>query len=35
MIRKLDYRLSFPHPDEANEDGIVAYGGDLSWFARN
>ncbi|MCJ7766757.1 MAG: leucyl/phenylalanyl-tRNA--protein transferase [Thiovulaceae bacterium] len=30
MIRKLGYRLSFPHPDEANEDGIVAYGGDLS-----
>jgi leucyl/phenylalanyl-tRNA--protein transferase len=30
MIRKLDYQLSFPNPDEANEDGIVAYGGDLS-----
>ncbi|MBU1641890.1 leucyl/phenylalanyl-tRNA--protein transferase [bacterium] len=30
MIRKLGYQLSFPHPDEANEDGIVAYGGDLS-----
>jgi len=30
MIKKLDYQLSFPHPDEANEDGIVAYGGDLS-----
>ncbi len=30
MIRKLDYQLVFPHPDEANEDGIVAYGGDLS-----
>ncbi len=30
MIRKLNYQLVFPHPDEANEDGIVAYGGDLS-----
>ncbi len=30
MIRRLDYRLEFPRPDEANEDGIVAYGGDLS-----
>ena len=30
MIRKLGYQLSFPRPDEANEDGIVAYGGDLS-----
>ena len=30
MIRKLDYQLFFPHPDEANEDGIVAFGGDLS-----
>lgn len=30
MIKKLDYQLLFPHPDEANEDGIVAYGGDLS-----
>lgn len=30
MIKKLDYRLAFPHPDEANEDGIVAFGGDLS-----
>ena len=30
MIRKLDYQLVFPHPDEANEDGIVAFGGDLS-----
>ncbi|WP_345976808.1 leucyl/phenylalanyl-tRNA--protein transferase [Sulfurimonas sp. HSL3-7] len=30
MITKLDYQLVFPHPDEANEDGIVAYGGDLS-----
>ena len=30
MIKKLDYQLVFPHPDEANEDGIVAYGGDLS-----
>ena len=30
MIRKLDYQLIFPHPDEANEDGIVAFGGDLS-----
>ena len=30
MISKLGYQLSFPSPDEANEDGIVAYGGDLS-----
>ncbi len=30
MITKLDYTLRFPHPNEANEDGIVAYGGDLS-----
>lgn len=30
MIRKLDYQLVFPNPDEANEDGIVAFGGDLS-----
>ena len=30
MIKKLDYQLVFPHPDEANEDGIVAFGGDLS-----
>lgn len=30
MIQKLDYNLRFPHPSEANEDGIVAFGGDLS-----
>ena len=24
------YNLSFPHPNEANEDGIVAWGGDLN-----
>lgn len=30
MLHRLDYRLSFPHPNEANEDGIVAFGGDLS-----
>lgn len=30
MIRQLDYNLSFPHPNEANEDGIVAFGGDLN-----
>jgi len=24
------YSLSFPHPDDANEDGIVAWGGDLN-----
>jgi leucyl/phenylalanyl-tRNA---protein transferase len=29
MIKKLDYNLSFPHPNEANEDGMLAYGGDL------
>lgn len=30
MIKKLDYRHEFPHPNEANEDGIVAFGGDLN-----
>ncbi len=30
MIRQLDYRHEFPHPNEANEDGIVAFGGDLN-----
>ena len=30
MIPKLSITLDFPHPREANEDGIVAYGGDLS-----
>lgn len=31
MIPKLSsYELRFPHPSEANEDGIVAWGGDLS-----
>lgn len=31
MIAKLDkFSLVFPHPDDANEDGIVAWGGDLS-----
>ncbi len=29
-IKKLSYTLEFPHPNEATEDGIVAYGGDLS-----
>lgn len=24
------YSLTFPHPDDANEDGIVAWGGDLN-----
>jgi len=30
MIAKLDYRHLFPHPNDANEDGIVAFGGDLN-----
>ncbi len=30
MIPKLSYALSFPHPRTATEEGIVAYGGDLS-----
>lgn len=30
MIPKIRYELVFPHPESANEDGIVAYGGDLS-----
>jgi len=30
MIPKLTYHLSFPNPLEASEEGIVAYGGDLS-----
>ena len=30
MIKKLDYSHNFPHPNSANEDGIVAYGGDLN-----
>lgn len=30
MIPKLSYTLSFPHPDNATSEGIVAYGGDLS-----
>jgi len=30
MITQLDYRHTFPHPDEADENGIVAYGGDLN-----
>ncbi len=30
MIAKLDYRHIFPHPNDANEDGIVAFGGDLN-----
>lgn len=30
MIPQLNrYELKFPHPNEANEDGIVAWGGDL------
>lgn len=30
MIPKLTYHLSFPNPRNASEEGIVAYGGDLS-----
>jgi leucyl/phenylalanyl-tRNA---protein transferase len=30
MIPKLSYHLSFPNPLDASEEGIVAYGGDLS-----
>jgi leucyl/phenylalanyl-tRNA--protein transferase len=30
MIPKLSYTLSFPHPNDATPEGIVAYGGDLS-----
>ncbi len=31
MILQLNrYNLDFPHPNDANEDGIVAWGGDLS-----
>lgn len=31
MIPQLNrYELKFPHPNEANEDGIVAWGGDLT-----
>ncbi|MBD3823973.1 MAG: leucyl/phenylalanyl-tRNA--protein transferase [Epsilonproteobacteria bacterium] len=31
MIPKLStYELKFPHPDQANEEGMVAWGGDLS-----
>jgi leucyl/phenylalanyl-tRNA--protein transferase len=30
MIPRLTQQLIFPHPNDANEDGIVAYGGDLS-----
>jgi len=31
MIPKISkYSLTFPHPNDANEDGIVAWGGDLS-----
>ncbi len=30
MIPKLTYHLSFPNPLDASEEGIVAYGGDLS-----
>ncbi len=30
MIPKLSYFLSFPHPRSATEEGLVAYGGDLS-----
>ncbi|MBU0721294.1 leucyl/phenylalanyl-tRNA--protein transferase [bacterium] len=29
-IAKLTHELIFPHPDDANEDGIVAWGGDLN-----
>ena len=30
MIAKLDYSHNFPHPNSADEDGIVAFGGDLN-----
>jgi len=30
MIPKLTHHLSFPNPSHASEEGIVAYGGDLS-----
>lgn len=30
MIPQIRYELVFPDPESANEDGIVAYGGDLS-----
>lgn len=31
MIAQLDkYSLTFPHPNDANEDGILAWGGDLN-----
>ena len=30
MIPKLSYQLSFPDPAKASEEGIVAFGGDLS-----
>ncbi|MDD5716376.1 MAG: leucyl/phenylalanyl-tRNA--protein transferase [Sulfuricurvum sp.] len=30
MIPKLTYQLAFPHPSQASEEGIVAYGGDLT-----
>lgn len=30
MIPKLTYNLAFPNPSHASEEGIVAYGGDLS-----
>ncbi|MDD2829757.1 MAG: leucyl/phenylalanyl-tRNA--protein transferase [Sulfuricurvum sp.] len=30
MIPRLNHQLSFPHPATASEEGIVAYGGDLS-----
>lgn len=30
MIPKLSYHLSFPDPRDATEEGIVAYGGDLT-----
>ena len=31
MIPQIDkYQLIFPHPEDANEDGIVAWGGDLN-----
>lgn len=30
MIPKLSYSLSFPNPEDASPEGIVAYGGDLS-----
>ena len=29
-LKHIRYELAFPHPEEADENGIVAFGGDLS-----